>query len=287
LSSTVVLAVRVDVRDGQAVVALAVVALAAVGGGGGVEGPASGELAVPPVPGRDHGARVIAARHDQGGAGAVEVGRSGQEAVDAVAVVVAPGGHVAAARDIVDGPHRLAGLTVEHREELRAGQDVAAGVAVVGGRVADHGAGAVPGAVGGLHGDLGLAVAVVVVHLELRVVRAGADVAAQVHAPQPGAVQPDAVDDRVAGVAGLGVVLGVGGIPLQDQVEPAVAVQVADTGVVGLVGVRHPVRCPAAGRRRDRHVQVSRPELQRALGGGLLGAVHHRAHRVVGGVRGA
>lgn len=123
---------------------------------------------------------------------------------------------------------------------LGSGQDVPAGIPVVGGRAADHRARAVDRAVGGLHGDLGLAVAVVVVHLELRVVRAGADVAAQVDTPQPGAVQLDAVDDRVAGVAGPGVVLGVGGLPLQDDVEGAVAVEVADGGVVGLVGVRHP-----------------------------------------------
>ena len=65
------------------------------------------------------------------------------------------------------------------------------------------------GAVGGLHGDLGLAVAVVVVDLELGVVRAGPDVPAEVDPPQAGAVELVGVDVDVAGVAGLGVVLGV------------------------------------------------------------------------------
>src|SRR5690606_14954108 len=60
-------AVVVDVPDGEAVGALTVVPLAAVGGGVGVEGPAAGEGTAPPVPGRYDRAGVVAAGQDQGG----------------------------------------------------------------------------------------------------------------------------------------------------------------------------------------------------------------------------
>lgn len=112
--------------------------------------------------------------------------------------------------------------------------------------------------------------------------RARADVPAQVDAPQAGAVELDAVDDGVAGVAGLGVVLGVGGLPLEDEVEPAVPVEVADGGVVGLVGVGDSVGSGAARGRGDGHVLVSGAELDGVDGVGLLDAVHDRADRVVG-----
>ena len=161
------------------------------------------------------------------------------------------GGHV------VDGGHGRAGLAVEDGQELRAGQDVAGRVAVVGAGVADDLAGAVRGAVGGLHGDLGPAVAVVVVHLELGVVRAGADVAAQVDPPQPGAVQLVRVDEHVAGVAGLGVVLGVGRIPLEHDLVLRRRRPGRRPGVVGAVGVGDPVGRGAAGRPLDRHVEVA------------------------------
>ena len=108
---------------------------------------------------------------------------------------------------------------------------------MVGARVADDLAGAGSGAVGGLDGELGLAVAVVVEHLELRVVRTRADVAAEVDAPQPGPVQLVGVEVDVARVAGVGVVLGVGRVPLHDDLVLAVAVEIADAGVVRGVGV--------------------------------------------------
>src|SRR5262249_4781283 len=136
-----------------------------------------------------------------------------------------------------------------------------------------------------LHGDLGLAVAVVVVHLELGVVRAGADVAAEVDAPQPGAVELVRVHVHVACVAGLRVVMGVGRIPLDHKFELPVAVEVPDAGVVGAVRVGGPVRGGTAGRHPQRHVQVPVGELERRLGAGLLDATDHGADRVRG-VRG-
>src|SRR5699024_11557252 len=138
------------------------------------------------------------------------------------AVVVAPVGDVPARRHVVDRVERPAGGPFEDGQVFGAVEDGAGVVADVGVGVADHGALAVGGAVGRLDDDLGRAVGVVVVHLGLAVVGAGADVHAQVDPPQLGAVELVRVQEHVAGVAGLGVVLGVGGVPFEDQLELAV-----------------------------------------------------------------
>jgi hypothetical protein len=205
-----------------------------------VERPAPGQRAVAEVPGDDHGAGVVAAGHDDARPRAVQVRGAGQEPVDPVAVAVAPRRHGAARRHVVGG--RSIALPVWPLNTVRnSGPDRMYPTSCGSRRSRCRSpAGAVLGAVGGLHGDLGLAVAVVVEHLELGVVRAGPDVAAEVDAPQPGAVQLVRVDVDVAGVAGLRVVLGVGRIPLEHDLVLAVAVQVADARVVGAVGVATP-----------------------------------------------
>ena len=84
--------VAVHVADAEVVIALAAPGGVWIrrAGVAGVEGPDVGERAVAPVPGREHRARVVAAGHDQAGPLAVEIGDAGQEAIHAVAVVVAP-----------------------------------------------------------------------------------------------------------------------------------------------------------------------------------------------------
>src|SRR5664279_5634788 len=85
-------------------------------------------------------------------------------------------------------------------------------------------------------GHLSLAVAVEITHGQLRVVRTGANVRAQIDAPQVLARQRIAVEEYVRGDAGLRVVLRVGRIPLEHEVVDTVAVEVAGGGIVGAVG---------------------------------------------------
>ncbi len=189
-----VAAVVVHVGDGEGMVALAGEGAVGLGAGGAVEEPAFDELAVDDVVGGEGGAGVVAARHDQARAGAVEVGDAGEEAVGAVAVAVAPDvlefvaggleriGRVAGGL-VGNGVERGAGEAVEEGEKLGSAEDVAALVDVVGGGVADDFARAVDGAVGGFAGELGAAVSVEVIDHELGVVGAGADVFSQVDLP--------------------------------------------------------------------------------------------------------
>ena len=125
-------------------------------------------------------------------------------------------------------------------------------------RVADHRAHAVDRSVRGLARDLGFPVAVEVVDHELRVVRAGADVAAEVDAPQPRAVELVGVEVDVACVAGLRVVFRVRGVPFDDDLVFAVAIEIADAEFVGAVGVVLADGRDARRRDLQRHAQVLR-----------------------------
>nr|GEU28583.1 indole-3-acetaldehyde oxidase [Tanacetum cinerariifolium] len=276
----VVLAVAIGVAGGKPVRALAARGAARHVG---VEHPAAGEVAVAPVPGRDHGARVVPARKHGAGACTVEVRHAAQEAVYPVAVVVAPAGHRAARGQVVDGFHGGARLAVEHGQELGAGQHVAGAVAVVGAGRADGRALAVHRAVGRLGHHLGQAVAVEIVRQERGVVGARADVLAEVDAPQARAVEFVGVQIRVARVAGLGVILGVGRLPFDDQFVRAVAVQVGRGAVVDLVRVRHAIGRGAPGRRLHRDRFVRRGPGGARAGICLFDAAHHRAHCVMVG----
>src|SRR5690606_1933933 len=116
---------------------------------------------------------------------------------------------------------------------LRAGEDVTARVAVIGAAIANDLTGAGHRAIGRLHRHLGPAVPVIVVHLELGVVRAGSDVSAQVDAPQSLPAKGVRIDIDEAGDTGLGVVPRLRTVPLEDDFQLAVAVEVADAAVVG------------------------------------------------------
>ena len=244
------LAVVVDVGGHGIVVAVA------VGIGGGIGGPGVIhpellELLVLHGIGRGGQTSVVAAAGHDAGMDAVQIGDRAPEAVHAVGLVagLAPLGRVAAAGLIVDGIEGSAGGAVEEGIILRAGVDEAVAVTVVLGGIADDLAGAVLGAVSGLAGHLALAVEVEVPHEELRIVRTCADVHAEVDAPEAGAVQAVAVDEDIAGLALLGIVLGVIGIPLEEELVLAVPVHIAHG---------HVVRGVAAARLGELDVEIRR-----------------------------
>ena len=123
-------------------------------------------------------------------------------------------GVVVAGGQVGGGGEGGAGMAVEDREELRAAEHVAGRGAVVGGGIADDVPETIDRAVGGFAGDFGATVAVEIVDHELRVVRSGADVPPKVDPPEARAVQLVGIEENVAGVTALRVVLRVRGIPL-------------------------------------------------------------------------
>ena len=106
-------------------------------------------------------------------------------------------------------------------------------IAPIGGRVADDFALAVNGAVGGAAGDFGPPIAVEIGDHELGVVRALADVFAEVDGPKEGAVDFVALEHGLAGEAGgSGIARAL--FALEDDLVFAVAIEIADGGVVGI-----------------------------------------------------
>src|SRR5262249_44743604 len=168
---------------------------------------------------------------------AVEISAAGKEAIHAIAVTVAPVADRAARDDVARGGHSGACLAVEDCQVFRPAENVARAVAVIGVRVSDHIAYAINGSVCGPAGDFGLPVSIEIVNLKLRVVRAGANVATEVDAPQPRPIELVSVQVDIAGVAGLRIVFRVRGVPFEDDLVFAVAVEVADATVVRGVGV--------------------------------------------------
>ena len=175
-------AIVIHVSNAQAVCALAAISLVLVGVGG--KGPACGQLTVAPIQRADHGFCVIAARENHARPLAVEIGHTGEEAVDAVAVGIAPIADVAACVGIINGLHNATGLAVKYGEIFRPRQNISRAVAVIRIAIADHSAAGVPSAVSGFHHHFRFAIAVKVVNQKLCVMRAGADIAAQVDTPQ-------------------------------------------------------------------------------------------------------
>jgi hypothetical protein len=195
---------------------------------------------------------------------AVKVGHPGQEAVYAVAVVVAPIGAELGGSGIVIAGHAL-GLVL-HRGQFPARESledrqvfgtaehapvagaVVGQVVVRGGRpLAEIGSASIAGARSGAADDFRLPVAVEVVDHEVHIVGSGADVAAQVDTPEEGSIQTVGVQQGGTGVAVLGVVARVAGLPLEDDLVATIAVQIAHRGIVGRISVSFSGGGAAAG----------------------------------------
>ena len=228
----------------------------------GVERPPFDQLFVDHIIGSGGYPGVIATSGDNAGLAAVQVRHSTPEPVYPVAVAVAPFGDRATSRLIVDGVQGCAGAAVKQRVIFRSGQHIAVGIPVVLGGIADDSTLAVYSAVCGLAGHLRLSVTVEVCYEKLGIVCAGTDVFAQVDAPQPCAVQPVAVNENVPGLSLLGIVLGVGGIPLHEDLIHPVTVCIADGAVIRGIGAA------AAGGRIQIQLKIVLVGDHGAVGGG-------------------
>src|SRR5262245_7253748 len=94
-----VAAIAIDVSDAELVIAIA--AEPFVARRGAVEHPALGQRTTAPIPRREYGAPVIAARHNDARVNAIKIGDAGEEAVGAVGVGVAPDGLALLGRGII------------------------------------------------------------------------------------------------------------------------------------------------------------------------------------------
>ena len=63
-----------------------------------------------------------------------------------------------------------------------------------------------------------------------------ADISSQIDAPEAGTVQAVTVEQGAAGKTVVGIVVAIGGIPLQNYLILSVAIHVAHRGIIGGIG---------------------------------------------------
>ena len=248
-----------------------------------VEVPPLGQLAIPPVQRPERRSPVVAAAGDHARPLPVEIGNAGQEAVDEIVVaVISPtqvacwrGNALDGAKDafsasirlVVDGHQLRPSLATENGVVLWPRNDFAlrhgGGARVVDGVVSSGGrAGleeivrSVLGARGRLAGYLGHAVAIEVVHHELRVVGAGTDVRTEIDSPHPRTVELVPIEVGRPRVSLLRIVMGVRRIPLEYDLVLAVTVEISDAGIIRGFGIAGAMRA-SRGRRGQADIEIA------------------------------
>ena len=180
----------------------------------------------------------------------VQIGYAGQETVGTVGFFIAPVVRVTTLGNVVDGVKGLTCQTTENGEIFFAREDAPLScrctskstdgvtcVAVVGIRVADDVTLSVDGAVSGFHHNFRTSVAIEVKDHKLGVVGSCTDIGTKVNAPKTFTIEAVAVEERIARVAVVSIVVGIGGVPFEDDFVLAVAIHITYRGIVGRVVV--------------------------------------------------
>ena len=248
--------------------------------------------------------RIVTASRNQARMYAIEVGRRRQEAVAAVAVSVAP---VEAQRIITTKLSNIARRNIvnrrdfgtigpsEHRQVFRPRNNNSRSIAVILGGIPNHLALAVDCTVTGLHDHFGLAVAIVVINLELRVMRTRTNVPAKANTPKFLSIKFVRINKdraRIGAFHLLRIVLVVVRNPLHHQFIFAIAIQVANAHIVGIIsadrlfGIRHYLTCGAIQfknfvRNRDVAIRNGRIQHHRRFLLGAFLAIHHGCYRIL------
>ena len=281
--------VAVHIADGQAVRALSAIreicGVAVIA----VERPTQRERTIPPIPRREISARVVAATKYRAWSQPIAVSHAREEAINAVAVVVAPDCVHARCAGIVVVVVLIAlrikccrgefdaGLTVENGKKFRPVQNVtirhtAGMIEAIIIRVvecwmsavsvlpfcnaANIVAAGVKRAGRGATHQLRFTITIIVEHHEIHVVRAGTDVRAKINTPEPCAVQFVTIKERVACETALRIVMRIGGIPFENDFVFTVTIHVRCAAIIGSHRVRHTIERHAVGRRRERDGDV-------------------------------
>ena len=312
-----VAAIAVHISHAQVVIALSGISPAHLIR---VEDPSLLQFAAIEVPCRQHCASVVAAAHHHRRTDTVQIGHAGQVAFAAIGIVVAPilqfapFGYIV---NCVDGAPRRA---LEDSQIFGAFEDESAAsrppghigpsgtselltrIAVgmifvvvqlahmVGRGVANDRTLAVDGSVARLAHQFGTSVAVEVVHHELGVVGARTDVPAEVDSPKTLAAcrlaigQLIGIEEGIVGEARLRIVLRVRRVPLQDDFQLSVAVQVGHRGIAGRIAHFATVHVAESHRSAYGNVEIPRRSILGQDVCRLLPhlTIHDGAHLVLG-----
>src|SRR5262245_36586510 len=195
--NNLVFTIMVDIGDCQVVIPLSGESLEA--GFGGIEDPAAGQLAIAPIPSRQHASAIISTPHHGTGSDAVEIGHGSQKTIRPIPVAVipaissyaAPAAQIASRRNVIDSGERCSRQPIEDREIFRACKNFPERSRLLTDpiciRIADHFAYAVNGSIGSFAGYLRSPVAIEIVDQKLGIMCAFANVVPEIDSPQQSA----------------------------------------------------------------------------------------------------
>ena len=154
-------------------------------------------------------------------------------------------------------------------------------MAVVGIGIANHTPHSIAGTITGTHHQLGTSVAIQIIKYKRCIVGAATDVDTQIDTPQQRTIQSVAVQQRGAGIAIVGIIVGIGWVPLQQYLVLSVGIHIAHTGIVGRIAERTSVgRRNAIGRLLQFDGQIA----IRGIGTQLIAAVLAATTHLVGSI---
>lgn len=104
---------------------------------------------------------------------------------------------------------------------------------------------------------------------------AATDVDTQIDTPQQRTIQSVAVQQRGAGIAIVGIIVGIGWVPLQQYLVLSVGIHIAHTGIVGRIAERTSVGCYAIGRLLQFDGQIAIGGICTQLVAAVLAATTH------------
>ena len=153
---------------------------------------------------------------------------------------------------IPDGMNRLARKTTEHGEHLRTFHDASHLVAIIclvihrpdfgiGGSLTHEPSLAIQTSCRGLANQFSLAVAIEIIDEKLGIVRTGTDVLTQIDAPELGTIQFVAIQDHIARIAIMRIIMGITWVPFQNQFIFSIAIHIAHAAIIRGVAIAFPI----------------------------------------------
>ena len=153
---------------------------------------------------------------------------------------------------IPDGMNRLARKSTEHGEHLRTFHDAPHLVTIIslvihrldfciGGSLTHEPPLAIQTSSRGFANQFCLAIAIEIIDEKLGVVRTGTDVLTQIDAPELGTIQFIAIQDHIARIAIMRIIMGITWVPFQNQFIFSIAIHIPHAAIIGSIAIALPI----------------------------------------------
>ena len=148
--------------------------------------------------------------------------------------------------------NRLACKTTEHGEQFRTFHDAPHLVTIIclvihrldfciGGSLTHKTPFSIQTSSRGLANQFCLAIAIEIIDEKLGVVRTGTDVLTQIDAPELGTIQFIAIQDHIARIAIMRIIMGITWVPFQNQFIFSIAIHIPHAAIIGSIAIALPI----------------------------------------------